>query len=73
MADRTAAAGLQGAILLVTPRWTRDGGIAAHVQESAAALAAAGAEVHVLAAETSDQVPPGISLHLEPRLLDTTR
>jgi len=38
-------------VLLVTPRWRRDGGIAAHVQASAAALAAEGLEVHVLARE----------------------
>ncbi len=73
MADRSPAAALQGAILLVTPRWRRDGGIAAHVQESAAALARAGAEVHVLAAEATDRVPPGVSLHLQPRLLDAAQ
>jgi glycosyltransferase involved in cell wall biosynthesis len=36
-------------VLLVTPLWTRDGGVATHVEASAAALARAGVEVHVLA------------------------
>lgn len=41
-------------VLLVTPRWTRDGGIAAHVQASAGALAERGIEVRVLAREVVD-------------------
>jgi glycosyltransferase involved in cell wall biosynthesis len=58
-------------VLLVTPRWTRDGGIAAHVQASAAALAARGIEVHVLAKEVEDEESvPGVSVLRESSLVD---
>jgi glycosyltransferase involved in cell wall biosynthesis len=40
-------------VLFVTPRWRRDGGIAAHAEASAGALARAGLEVHVLAGEAT--------------------
>ncbi len=58
-------------VLLVTPRWTRDGGVAAHVIASAAALARGGVEVSVLAAriDASESVA-GVSLLHSPRLFD---
>ena len=37
-------------VLLITPRWTRDGGVATHAMASAAALAESGIDVSVLAA-----------------------
>lgn len=58
-------------VLLVTPRWTRDGGVATHVQASAQALARAGVEVHVLAARIdADAAVAGIALHRAPRMFD---
>ncbi len=56
-------------VLLVTPRWRRDGGVATHVMASASALAAHGVEVHVLAAviEPGEHVP-GITFHHSPDL-----
>jgi len=60
-------------VLLVTPRWTRDGGIGAHVQASAAALAERGLEVHVLAKEVQDgESIPGVSVMREESLIDRT-
>jgi glycosyltransferase involved in cell wall biosynthesis len=46
---------VSGTVLMVTPRWVRDGGVGAHVQASAAALARHG--WHVLA--LAKQVEPG--------------
>ena len=58
-----ASAAGPASILLVTPRWKRDGGIATHVQASAAALAAEGLEVHVLAQEIEGAGElPGVSV-----------
>jgi glycosyltransferase involved in cell wall biosynthesis len=58
-------------VLLVTPRWTRDGGVAAHVQVSAAALAARGVEVRVLAAQADpDADVDGVSVVTAPLLFD---
>ncbi len=58
-------------VLLVTPRWCRDGGIATHVQASAAALAAEGLEVHVLAEEIDPSTElPGVSVIESRSLLD---
>src|SRR6202035_4022354 len=59
------------AVLLVTPRWTRDGGVATHVVSSAAALAQRGVDVHVLAArlELTERIA-GVTLHHSPRLFD---
>lgn len=55
---------MTGSVLLVTPRWTRDGGVATHVMASAAALLADGIEVHVLAARIDpNERTPGISFH----------
>jgi glycosyltransferase involved in cell wall biosynthesis len=51
-------------VLLVTPLWTRDGGVATHVEASAAALARAGVEVHVLAARDEIGQPlDGVTVH----------
>jgi glycosyltransferase involved in cell wall biosynthesis len=61
-----------GSALLVTPLWGRDGGVAAHVKESAAALARHGLEVHVLAGRAAvDERAEGVTLHHRPELLDT--
>jgi len=59
-------------VLLVTPLWGRDGGVAAHVEQSAAALAREGLEVNVLAARVSSTSgqPPGVKVHRRPELLD---
>jgi len=59
-------------VLLITPRWTRDGGVATHVMASATALAEHGVDVRVLAAriESTDPVP-GVTLHHSPKLFNT--
>ncbi len=60
-----------GSVLMVTPRWTRDGGIAAHVQASARALAEQGIEVRVLAREVVDeQSVPGVEVLRSEALVD---
>ena len=60
-------------VVLVTPLWTRDGGIGTHVMASAEALAQRGCDVHVLAARLdSDIRVAGVTLHDSPRLLDTS-
>ncbi|HEX4188467.1 MAG TPA: glycosyltransferase family 4 protein [Solirubrobacteraceae bacterium] len=46
-------------VLFVTPRWARDGGVGAHVQASAAALASRGVRVYVLVAKIEDDEPLG--------------
>jgi len=80
MGDRSApaaappahAGALPASVLFVTPLWGRDGGVAAHVVESARALARHGVEVHVLAARVKlEQDVPGVTLHERPRLADT--
>jgi glycosyltransferase involved in cell wall biosynthesis len=59
-------------VLLVTPRWTRDGGVGAHVQTSAAALAQRGLDVEVVAAQIDEaDAPGGVRLVQSPRLFDT--
>lgn len=58
-------------MLLVTPRWTRDGGVATHAMASAAALADEGIAVHVLAARVEAEQNAGpITVHHSPRLFD---
>ncbi len=58
-------------VLMITPRWRRDGGVATHVIASAAALARSGVEVHVAAAIVDEsEHPPGVEVHLAPLLLD---
>ncbi len=56
-------------VLLVTPRWTRDGGVATHAIASAAALAERGVEVHVIAARVDpDERIAGVTVHDAPLL-----
>ncbi len=58
-------------VLLVTPIWTRNGGVATHVQVSATALARHGLNVKVLVARIeSDERPPGVSVSHSPELLN---
>lgn len=58
-------------VLLVTPRWTRDGGIATHVMASAAALAERGVDVSVAAVRIESAAPAaGIDLIHTPELLN---
>ena len=56
-------------VLMGLPRWTRDGGVAAHVQTSAAILARHGLDVRVIAAriESGDR-PAGVTLYRCPEL-----
>ena len=58
-------------VLLVTPRWTRDGGVATHVMASAEVLARHGLDVHVLTAriESSGTVS-GVTVHQSPELFN---
>lgn len=65
--------GMMDSVLLVTPRWTRDGGVGAHVMASAAALVGAGVDVHVLVARIESQEPvPGVTVHRSSTLYDKT-
>jgi glycosyltransferase involved in cell wall biosynthesis len=65
------AAGRPNSVLLVTPRWTRNGGVSAHVEASAAALAARGLEVDVLVSRVeSGEAGPGVTVHRSPELFD---
>ncbi len=58
-------------VLMVTPRWIRDGGVATHAMASAAALAEHGISVHVLAARAeSDESVAGVTVHRSPDLLN---
>lgn len=59
-------------VMLVTPLWGRDGGVAAHVQASAAALVDHGLDVHVLTAriDSAERVPR-VTLHHRPELLSS--
>jgi glycosyltransferase involved in cell wall biosynthesis len=64
--------GMTRSVLLVTPLWTRDGGVATHVEASAAALARAGVDVHVLAVRDEREQPMhGVTLHPSPELFKT--
>lgn len=56
-------------LLLGLPRWTRDGGISAHVQSTAALLAQHGLDVRVLAArvESTEEIP-GVTVYRCPDL-----
>ncbi len=56
-------------VLLVTPRWVRDGGVGAHIEASAAALTQRGVRVSVVAARIeSDERIPGVEVHHSPKL-----
>jgi glycosyltransferase involved in cell wall biosynthesis len=58
-------------VLLVTPRWARDGGVGAHIQRSSEVLAESGLRVSVLVARIeSEERPAGVTLHESPRLFD---
>jgi glycosyltransferase involved in cell wall biosynthesis len=58
-------------VLLVTPRWARDGGVGAHVKASAAVLASHGLRVQVLAARSDDDKEiEGVSLYLSQELFN---
>ncbi len=58
-------------MLLVTPRWTRDGGVATHAIASAAALAREGFAVHVLAARVEPEgAISDITVHHSPELFN---
>jgi len=58
-------------VLLVTPRWARDGGVGAHVEASAAALAAAGTQVSILAARIESSEPlDGVTVYCSPELFN---
>jgi glycosyltransferase involved in cell wall biosynthesis len=58
-------------VLLVTPRWTRDGGVATHAIASAAALAREGLAVHVLAARVDpEDAVSNITVHHSPELFN---
>ncbi|HWG09813.1 MAG TPA: glycosyltransferase [Solirubrobacteraceae bacterium] len=60
-------------MLIVTPRWTRDGGVATHAMTSAEALAGAGLQVTAAAARIDERARvPGVALHHSPRLFDAT-
>jgi glycosyltransferase involved in cell wall biosynthesis len=56
-------------VLMVTPRWARDGGVGAHVEVSARLLAEAGHEVTILVAriESSERFE-GVTLHRSAQL-----
>jgi glycosyltransferase involved in cell wall biosynthesis len=61
-------------VLMVTPRWIRDGGVATHVMASASALAEQGIDVHVVVAKAeADEPAAGVTVHTSPALLDTHR
>src|SRR5262249_55094084 len=60
-------------VLLITPRWTRDGGVGTHVMASAAALVKQGVNVSVLAARVESDAPsPGVTLAHAPELFNTS-
>jgi glycosyltransferase involved in cell wall biosynthesis len=60
-----------GSVLLVTPSWTRDGGVEAHVKASAAALAQSGLRVSVLAGRVAqDRQTEALSIFHAPSLFD---
>jgi glycosyltransferase involved in cell wall biosynthesis len=58
-------------VLLVTPRWTRDGGVATHAMASAAALAREGLAMHVLAARVEPEgASSNVTVHHSPELFN---
>lgn len=58
-------------VLLVTPRWVRDGGVGAHLSASASALVRAGMQVSVLAARVEDsEQTPGVRVFHNPQLFN---
>lgn len=68
--QRERSLATRGPVLVVTPRWIRDGGVATHAMASAAALVERGVTVHVLAAQAESGEPAaGLSVHCRPDLL----
>ena len=62
-----------GSALLLTPRWTRDGGVATHAIASAAALAEQGLKVKALCARADPaEHTPGVEVIERPALFDET-
>lgn len=60
-------------MLFVMPRWSRDGGVGAHVAVSAAALVRAGAKVTVLCARNEGGTPlQGVDILESPALFDAS-
>lgn len=58
-------------VLMVVPRWVRDGGVLAHIEASTRALLGAGMRVSVLAARVDeDFLPAGVTVHVSPELYD---
>jgi glycosyltransferase involved in cell wall biosynthesis len=58
-------------VVLLTPSWGRDGGVATHVKASAVALAQRGVHVRVLAAHVESKEPvPGVTVLHQPELLE---
>jgi len=57
-------------VVLLTPDWSREGGVGSHVQASAAALAARGVKVTVLATRADGEAPAGIELLTRPMLFE---
>jgi glycosyltransferase involved in cell wall biosynthesis len=56
---------------MVVPRWVRDGGVAAHVAASAAALTQSGTRVAVVSAKVeSQEIPDGVMLYHSPELFN---
>ena len=55
-------------VLLVTPRWARDGGVGAHVEASAALMARHGMRVSVLAARVESDEIKGVSIYRRPQM-----
>jgi glycosyltransferase involved in cell wall biosynthesis len=69
--DSGQAHGAPRSVLIVTPAWSRAGGIATHVAASAAALAAAGFSVEVLVRDLIAPTDlPGVTVRRAERLLD---
>ena len=68
-ASSAGAVPVTRSVLLGVPRWTRDGGISAHVQRSAAILASHGLDVRVLTAriESTEEIP-GVTVYRCPAL-----
>jgi len=76
-ADRVHAGGEDGeparprSVLMLTPRWARDGGVGAHVQRSAELLAREGSRVTVLVARVeSEERIDDVAVLESPRLFD---
>jgi glycosyltransferase involved in cell wall biosynthesis len=57
-------------VTFITPYWARNGGVGAHVADSATLLARAGVDVLVLAAQVvSEERPPGVTVTRVPELM----